>query len=81
MRITVRFFGSVKDDAGVEQETLEIADGSSVSEVVDNLVASHENISKRSGRILFALNQNYCSGDTVVRDNDELALFPIVSGG
>lgn len=81
LKIRVKYFGSVRDDAGTEQEIVEIPDGSSVSDVMVALKSSHEGVSKRSGQILFALNQNYCTDNTVVKENDELALFPIVSGG
>lgn len=81
MKITVKYFGSVKDDAGTEQEDLHLDEVTSVSEVILRLKETHSGLSRRKGQILFALNQNYSSEDSIVKEGDELALFPVVSGG
>ena len=34
-----------------------------------------------SHKLLYSLNQTYATGDEIVRDGDELAIFTAVSGG
>ncbi len=81
MRVTVKYFGSVKDEAGTDLEHLELKDGITVSDAISWVKDRHEALRNRKGQVLFALNQNYASEDAALKDGDELALFPVVSGG
>ncbi len=81
MKVTVKYFGSVKDEAGTELEFIEVAQGSTVSDIISAVKDKHTDLKTRKGQIIFALNQNYSSHSTVVKDGDEIALFPVVSGG
>lgn len=81
MKVTVKYFGSVKDDAGTVQELVDVPDGTTVLDLIDRLKRDHSGLAGRKGQILYALNQAYTDGKAVAKDGDELALFPIVSGG
>ena len=81
MKVTVKYFGSVKDDTGSDSESLTLNEGSTVSQAISILKEKHERLMKRKGQVLFALNQSYTSSDAGLKDGDELALFPVVSGG
>lgn len=35
----------------------------------------------QKGKILMAVNQKLCGGEQVLKDNDEIAFFPPVTGG
>lgn len=81
MKVTVKYFGSVKDESGTEQEHLELEPGITVADAISSVKERHDRLMNRKGQILFALNQNYASEDVILKDGDELALFPVVSGG
>ncbi len=81
MKVTVKYFGSVRDDSGTEKEYLTLEESSSVSDAMILLKEKHLALKARKGQILFALNQNYSSLEAELKDGDELALFPVVSGG
>jgi molybdopterin synthase sulfur carrier subunit len=81
LKVTVKYFGSVRDDSGIEKESLTINDNSTITEAISLLKEKHAALKNRKGQILFALNQNYSSEETRMKDGDELALFPVVSGG
>ena len=81
LQVTVKYFGSVKDDSGTDNESISLEDGSTISQAIAQLKQMHTGLMKRKGQILFALNQTYSTDDTPMRDGDELALFPVVSGG
>lgn len=81
LKVTVKYFGSVKDESGTEQENLELEPGITVADAISSVKKRHEALRGRKGQILFALNQNYTSDDAILKDGDELALFPVVSGG
>ncbi len=81
MKVTVKYFGSVRDDSGTEKEYLTLEESSSVSDAMILLKEKHLALNARKGQILFALDQNYSSLEAELKDGDELALFPVVSGG
>jgi molybdopterin converting factor subunit 1 len=81
MKLKIRYFGSASEDAGTSEETIEIPDGTGMGEVHEKLSEIHPAIGKRWGNLLVALNQSYVSGDAAVKNGDEIAIFPAVSGG
>ncbi len=81
LKVTVKYFGSVKGDTGTDREFLTLDEGFTVTQTISLLKEKHEGLRNRKGQILFALNQSYSSGDARINDGDELALFPVVSGG
>jgi molybdopterin synthase sulfur carrier subunit len=76
MSITVRFFASVRERLGKAQE---IIDSAGINNVAD--------VWKQSARtplpdnLLVAVNMEYARPDQPVRDGDEVAFFPPVTGG
>jgi len=85
MRVTVLYFGVLRDRFGVRDEVVEVEAGSSVGELVSVLLARTSNHAmateqlKRS--LAVAVNREYCSPVDILRDGDEVALLPPVSGG
>ncbi|HEY7088964.1 MAG TPA: molybdopterin converting factor subunit 1 [Tepidisphaeraceae bacterium] len=81
MRITVRFFAILKDRAGVGEAKIELPEGSTVSAAVESIAARFAGVRSDLNRAAFAVNRNYAKPEQVLRDGDELALIPPVSGG
>jgi len=77
MKITVKYFASIRDLIGKESEKIEIELGLTV-EGVWNLIA---NGNKMPNNLLAAVNHEYVSIKYVLKDGDELAFFPPVTGG
>ena len=80
MRVRVLYFGVLKERMGREGETLEIAEGMDVAALYDQL---REGASKREAwpPVAVAVNREYAGLATVLREGDEVALLPPVSGG
>ena len=76
MSITVRFFASIREKLGKEQDIIDSKDIACVADVW-----------ARSARIplpantLVAVNMEYGRPDQPVCDGDEVAFFPPVTGG
>ena len=77
----VLYFGILKDMVGRSSSEMELPEGLSVAE----LVGLHEREKAASGElwgsIAVAVNQQYAKPGDVLRDGDEVALLPPVSGG
>jgi molybdopterin converting factor subunit 1 len=79
MRVRVLYFGVLKDVAARSQVEMELKDGSSVAELLALLRGSGTAAVWDS--IAVAVNQEYARVGDVLKDGDEVALLPPVSGG
>ena len=81
MSIRVLFFASLADVAGMRETTVDAAEVTDVNSVFDIFVRKFPSLEKYRPSLLFALNAEFARPESPVRDGDELAFFPPVSGG
>lgn len=81
MEIQVLYFAVFRERLGRDEESLELAAGSTVSQALDALGERHEAIAGLRGRFQTAVNQTMVGGEHALCDGDELALIPPVAGG
>lgn len=79
MRIQVLFFGATADIAGEHRVNVEFSVDATANDVFEKLKTEHPQLS--SHRLHISLNQQYATGDEILTDGDELAIFTAVSGG
>lgn len=79
--IQVLFFGAARDAVDANQLELSLAAPATVASAFAKLVESFPGLERFGRSLLFAVNQEYATRDTLLRENDELAVFPPVSGG
>ena len=77
MSIRVRYFASLKESMGRAEESISAENVTTVQDVWDKA-----NLSKpMPDNILAAVNMDYAALETQVKDGDEVAFFPPVTGG
>ena len=81
MKINVLYFGIVRERLGRPGEVVELGAGATVDDLLSELSARHEDIAAGAGSVRVAVNQEYADGSAVLRDEDEAAIIPPVSGG
>ena len=81
MEVTVRYFAGHRDIAGRAEERVELSDGATVGVLWELLIARYPRLGVYSGRLLYAVNQEFGTLETELRGGDEVALIPPVSGG
>ena len=84
MRITVRWFARLREQAGVEAETLAFEDPvPTLERLREHLAAARPALAEqlRTGPVLCAVNREYAAAGTLLRDGDEVAFLPPVTGG
>ena len=82
MTVTVRLFAVLRERAGRDSIEVELEEGATVAEVLDQLSARpelEELLSRMPVRM--AVNRDYADPGTQLTSGDELALVPPVSGG
>lgn len=81
MRINVKLFAILKDRAGVADVALDLPTATTVTAAAEAIAKQYPQLSAFLPRIAFAVNQTYTDRATVLKEGDELALIPPVSGG
>jgi molybdopterin converting factor subunit 1 len=76
VRVDVRLFAGLRERAGANEITLELAEGAPVSEALAQLLWLTGDAS-----VVMAVNREYATPEVTLHSGDELALIPPVSGG
>ena len=81
MHIRVRLFAMQRQQLGVRELALEVADGSTVDGAWAALATLHPVLAPAGPTLRFARNAAYADRSDELADGDELALIPPVAGG
>lgn len=81
MQIQLRYFAAVREIMNAGKQTIELSEGATVQDALDQLTSSEPRLAPLNKAIMLMVNQEYVSGDSELHDGDELALIPPVSGG
>ena len=77
MAITVKFFASLRESLNRDTCVIESSDDPTAADVWRIATENHE----FPNNTLIAINMDYANSDQLVRDGDEVAFFPPVTGG
>lgn len=75
------YFGVLKDLAGHGRTEMNLAEGASVAELLEAHRGLAEGRERLWESIAVAVNQEYARAGDVLKEGDEVALLPPVSGG
>ncbi|HNT04723.1 MAG TPA: molybdopterin converting factor subunit 1 [Anaerolineae bacterium] len=81
--VRVRFFASLREEVGLEQEDVKLPAGATVKTFLQTLARAHPGLGALlEGRgVRFAVNRCYVPPDAGLQEGDEVALVPPVGGG
>lgn len=77
MSITVKYFASLRERMGRAEQQLEVTDSCTVADVWARVADN----APLAANTLTAVNLEYVAPTHAVRDGDEIAFFPPVTGG
>ncbi len=80
-RFRIRFYSYFKDLTGCAETILELPPGSSVAALISELEARFPKLIPMRRSTLVAVGVDYQGREYVLREGDEVSLFPPVQGG
>ncbi len=81
VRVDVLCFGVLKEFFGAERDVVELGDGADVATLLRLLQGRGTQDASIWKSLAVAVNREYAGLSTVLREGDEVALLPPVSGG
>src|SRR5579864_6056416 len=81
MRVRILFFGILREMVGKSIELIDLPEGATVRDAIARYELQIPRLKELLSSLALAVNQQYAGADTPLRENDEVALLPPVSGG
>ncbi|MDP9253513.1 MAG: MoaD/ThiS family protein [Verrucomicrobiota bacterium] len=81
MNVQVQFFSRLRDVAGVSTREKEIAQGTTVADLLALLYSEIPTLREWDKSILVAAGLEFVSRDYVLQPGDEISIMPPVQGG
>ena len=80
IKFKVLLFGVTRDLAGKNQLDIELEEGSNVKMLLEKRGSDFSRLSEMKS-LMIAVNNEYAKPDHILKEKDEIALIPPVSGG
>ena len=81
MRVTIRLFARLRDIAGAAELVRNVVPGATIGSVWSELTKEFPDLARYERSISTAVNADYARMDHPVKEGDEIAFLPPVSGG
>jgi MoaE-MoaD fusion protein len=81
MKLRVIYFGMLKDAVGRQIDEVTLPAGSTLGDLVEDRIRHTDVIGNFRKVLAYSVNQEYAQLSTVLKDGDEIAMLPPVSGG
>jgi MoaE-MoaD fusion protein len=81
MNVRLRYFAILRETLGKPGESREVPEETTAGELFDLIASESPRLAGLKRSVMLMVNQEYVSADHRLREGDELALIPPVSGG
>ncbi len=81
MKVNVRLFAGLTEIVGARQIELDLADGATVGDLREKMAEKFPAVGPFLSSLVCAVNEEYVPAGHHVREGDDVALIPPVSGG
>lgn len=75
MKVTVKYFARLREVQGKSEEFLDLETEMTIADIWKRLSRNHNE------KVLMTINMEYVKPEAMVKEGDEIAFFPPVTGG
>ena len=83
--MVIKYFSWIREHIGKSEEIIDLPDNvkniSGLINYLNDLNDDYKKVFVKKDLIKIAVNKTYCSVETKISNNDEIAFFPPVTGG
>ena len=79
----IKYFAWIKNTTNLEEEEINLNEAKNLDELKTYIIKKYPDLKKHMIKeiLRFAINQEYAVNNTNLNEEDEIAIFPPVSGG
>ena len=81
MRVTLRHFALIRETIGQKTEHRAFESGETIGDLYDRIAAEFPRLAPLKRSVMMMANESYVPADYALKDGDEIAFIPPVSGG
>ena len=81
VRIRILYFATVRDATGIKMESIDLSKDTTISEMLSKISMIYPKLKHILNNIQISVNYRIVDFNTVLKDGDEVALLPPISGG
>ena len=81
MKIRVKLFASYREALNKDEIDVGIEEGSDVSALIEVIKKNYPELGILTETVIVSINKEYAEYNTLLKNGDEVALLPPVSGG
>ncbi|OGO16683.1 MAG: hypothetical protein A2Z14_01025 [Chloroflexi bacterium RBG_16_48_8] len=81
MKVRLLYFATFRDLAGVHEEGILLPEGTTIAELQAHLAKIHPSIERGLPTAVFTINREFAFSEDQIKEGDEIAIFPPISGG
>jgi molybdopterin converting factor subunit 1 len=79
--VKIRLFASLREMVGSNEILLKIKEGDTVADLKESIFRRYPSLSSLKITLIYAVNHKIANDSTILSYQDEIAVFPPVSGG
>ncbi len=77
----MKFFASYREILGKDEVEVDVGEDTDITGLLEVLKKVHPEIKALSETLIVSVNKEYATYDTILKNKDEVAILPPVSGG
>lgn len=81
VKIKVLYFALFREETGISEEMIELSEGAQLQILKEHLTTLHPSLADLQASAIYSVNRKYVKPDLILKEGDEVALFPPISGG
>ena len=81
MKIRILYFASIREIVGIPNETIELDEDPSIDTLKQLLLSQYPALDEHWKTAIISVNKTYSNHNQKLKDGDEVAVFPPISGG